>query len=69
MIVSNFTVLLFSRTIVSEGDSEEDVLSGEDREDIVVSDEPHVRLSETRGKSLGDMPNDDSHDITQGKLF
>ena len=61
------TPLLFCRPILSEGDSEDDVLSGEDREDIVVSNEPQVRLSDTRGKSLGDMPNDDTHDVTQGK--
>ena len=59
--------LLFCRPILSEGDSEDDVLSGEDREDIVVSNEPHVRLSDTRGKSVGDMPNDDTHDVNQGK--
>ena len=41
-IVINFTVLLFSRPILSKGDSGDDVLSGADREVIRC-----VRLSDT----------------------
>lgn len=56
------------RTVLSEEDSEEDVLSGEDRDDVDASNtisEPRKPLSETRGKSLGDMPNDEHSDINQ----
>ena len=44
-------------------------MSGEDKDDvdgISTIPEPRKPLSETRGKSLGDMPNEEPLDLNQG---
>ena len=57
-------VLYYFRNILSEEDSEEDVLSGEDREDAIPDTKRY--LVENRGKSVGDMPNDEHVNPLQG---
>ena len=60
----DLNVLCYFRNVLSEEDSEEDVLSGEDREDAIPDTKRYV--VENRGKSVGDMPNDEHVNPIQG---